>query len=674
MSFIRRFTYDPGPDVIGQIEGVTILDLMNPPGVQGAGTGVVACVGEFADMTYATAVGSVVGSSAGKVSTSVAPVEVYTAQDMQEKVGGFDSTLGNFGTYGGNGYVGLYGKKFARLVIAPVNLACDRACRLWRDLPTNRSATNPTPITPMQAAVVEAGKEFKSGANRVRTAKRFVFANTNHYYSAVDGGTPAAAGATCVLTSVLSDFVARGVQVGDIVVLGSLAATVDNLLTAGTYRVTVVAPGADPTKLTLEKLDGSNFAFAAPYTALAFRIHAAATADSGGAFARGSAAYCGGYAIPVRTLDASVANNLALLPTVAMPAGTATTWDPLSGLYLATMPNAADGLTFRTNAQAANATSHADIDAEYQSAITALLADATPTNEVNIVFACRSSLSAAANPVSLQLDNFEGAASARGIGRMVVWSPPLSTVTLSTVVGNAAPGVGVYRDERNIYSWPGAQVYVDTAVGASIKRADGTTTTNGYIDVPADGWMASVLSVLAPERNPGQQSPPVTDVLAPILGLQLGLATPLTIDDYITLRAYGVAALRIDKSVGPVFQSGITTSLTTGQKNIARRRMADYIEDSISVALTKFLKLPLTAELKKTILGEISAYLEGLLSAQNPAQQRILAYSVDGKSGNTKAAEAAGIYVVQIRVQTLASADFIVLSATIGETVQVTVS
>jgi len=68
----------------------------------------------------------------------------------------------------------------------------------------------------------------------------------------------------------------------------------------------------------------------------------------------------------------------------------------------------------------------------------------------------------------------------------------------------------------------------------------------------------------------------------------------------------------------------------------------------------------------------IEEFLEGLLSSNNPAAQRILAYSVDEDSGNTAAKLAQGIFVILVNVQTISSMDAIVLQCQMGESVTVT--
>ena len=129
---------------------------------------------------------------------------------------------------------------------------------------------------------------------------------------------------------------------------------------------------------------------------------------------------------------------------------------------------------------------------------------------------------------------------------------------------------------------------------------------------------------LPPERNPGQAAPPVPTLLASVLGLQRGLPAIFGMSEYTQLRASGVAGLRIDRTVGPIFQSGVTTSLVSGQKNINRRRMADFIQDSVAQRLVQFNKLPLTTALKDSVTSEIDTFLNLLKSPSNPPAQRIV--------------------------------------------------
>jgi hypothetical protein len=160
----------------------------------------------------------------------------------------------------------------------------------------------------------------------------------------------------------------------------------------------------------------------------------------------------------------------------------------------------------------------------------------------------------------------------------------------------------------------------------------------------------------------------VTTLMSSVVGFQRGVSG-LGLNEYTALRAAGIVALRIDRTAGAIYQSGITTSLTSGEKNINRRRMADFIEDSLAERLVQFSKLPQTQQLKDGAVGESEAFLADLRSINNPSAQRIDAYQVDDKSGNTPALSAKGIYVIIARVRLTPTSDFIVIQAEIGENV-----
>lgn len=652
MGFIRRYQSFPSSQVISQIEGVVIVDLPPPSTIEGVNTGVVGIVGEFADMTYAVSV-----DGSGNVTAKPQPVEVTSAQDMINKVGGWDASLGDFGGDDGNGFAAISGKRFSRLVICPVNLASAKGARVWRELPTNKSATNATPIVPMQATTIAAGTEFKSGANRVKLGAAVSFTSGMALASGTNGaqGNNSGPAAQATFQSATGDFINKGVKAGDALVLGVLGSGDGE---PGTYRII----GVTATTLTVEALDGTDITWAAE-TDLPWRVHPAASFDSGV-----EAAYddVSGYLLPARPMDATISAGTVLAPTVAAAAGSATAWNPQSGLKLGAMPGAGGGLTYTAAVQAENAATSSSLEALYSAAFDALLADAYPARDVSILLASRTS-----DVIREAMKTHVLTASSQGKGRMAVIAPSISEVDETTVLGDSAPGVGATRDERVVYCWPGVKTSIVQAVNSSIKLADGTYTDSGILDVRSDAFMASILSNLAAERNPGQATDPVPLCLAPVLGFQSGNLPAFAMTDYILFKQNGIAAIRFDRSAGKVFQSGITTSITSGQKNINRRRMADEIQDSLAQAYEKFSKLPLTNSLKDAIASETSAYLEGLLSRNNPAAQRIEAYSIDTKSGNTPTLNAQGIYVVIVRVRMLATADDIVLQAEVGPTVNI---
>jgi hypothetical protein len=654
-GFVRRFGSFPGAEVLAQIEGVAIIDLPPPGAIEGVGVGVACLVGEFPDVSFGVDI-----SATGVVTTKGHPVELFSTQDMLEKVGGFDKSIGKFGSDMGNGFVELRNKKFSRLVVVPINLASAHGYRVFRKLPGATSATNATPVVPVVGAVVEAGREFKRASTgaRVNNAQRVVFDDEVAFTSGVDGSTVAAAPAgTQVFSSPGSNFatVARpdgtvGVKKGDILVLDVIGANAN----ADTYRVFADASSGSPTDLTVERMNGTGFAFLT-LAARPWRIHRGAVADSGPINSIGEAA---GYRVPARPLDATIPVDIDLVPSVTPPALTATTADPLSGLAARTDPTT--GLAFDANVQAPNAANHASIDALYDLAIDSLLTEELPARDVNILWAARKS-----NTIRSKLKSHVLASSGVGRGRTAIASPELDELLLATVTGDAAPGVGANRAERVDYSWPGVLTFVPEASGISIGTADGMTTEDGILDVSGDGWLAAVLSNLAPERNPGQARDPVATVLAPILGIQRGVSD-LGINEYILLRQRGICGLRIDRRVGPIFQSGVTTSLTSGEKNINRRRFADFIQDSLAERLVFYSKLPVTNALRDEVQAEHEAFGDELLSENNPAAQRIRAFQIDVKSGNTPALEKRGIFVVISRWEMIPTADVIVAQTEIG--------
>lgn len=691
-GFIRRFSSFPGTEVITQIEGVVIVDLPPPGAVEGVDTGVTAIVGEFADMTFAVAV-----DGSGNVGSLSRPQEVFSSQDLINQFGGFDETLGDFGVDGGNGFVALRNKRYSRLIVAPVNLSASKGCRFFRFLPLCKSETDVTPVAPIQAATLAAGMEFLNLiGGRARLAARVDFTGHDAFFTATGGvmtNAPAAATQTISVAGVDFTQVERpdgslGVKKGDIVVVGCDDGTgqsfpTSNLLTstfgAATYRVAADATLA--TTLTLEILDGLDFSFTTAAN-VPIRIHTGSDADSAPVIVLGSsvpggylAFDAGGASTPIRPLTNETGGSITGVWSAAQPLlprgvdvfasfTTDPLWaQPLSFFFGITHPD--DGLTFVPALHAPNSPTTSNIDAAYATTFAALTSDQDPISSINIEFSARLS-----QVIRSSVKANVTAASSLSAGRVSVIGPPLNTVGIATVVGDTDPGVGANRNERVIYTWPGAVTFIPEAVDFRLRTADGNTTTDGILDVRADGFLASILSNLPPERNPAQGAEPVPTVLAPVLGIQRGVQD-LVMQDYIVLRQRGVCALRIDRTVGPIFQSGVTTSLISGQKNISRRRMADFIQDSLAQRLVQFTKLPLTTRNKDGAVAEAVAFMEELLSRSNPAAARILAYQVDDKSGNTPGSEAKGIFVIIVRAQLIPSGDFIVLQTEVGENVSI---
>jgi hypothetical protein len=318
------------------------------------------------------------------------------------------------------------------------------------------------------------------------------------------------------------------------------------------------------------------------------------------------------------------------------------------------------------NGQATSAAlTDAQIDAAYITALNSTLDVNTIAQQVNIVYSARQS-----NAVRSGLRTNALNASAGGcFGRMAVIRPPLGTTEAAATSNAAQPGVGATRDQRVIYTWPQVNTFVPQIAARGSGGGKGFTAS-GNVDAGADGFMASILSQLPPEENPGQETSFTTAVNGPESSPN---AQGLGINDYILLKASGIAALRVENGIA-IFQSGITSvdpTLYPQLTRISRRRMADYIQDSLAQLCSQFGKKLSTAARRAALVNEITAFLNLLLNVGNPNGQRIGGYTVDAVSGNTIATLAMGMFRIIVNVQTLPSLDSIVLQTTIGENVQV---
>jgi hypothetical protein len=309
------------------------------------------------------------------------------------------------------------------------------------------------------------------------------------------------------------------------------------------------------------------------------------------------------------------------------------------------------------------ALSESAIDAKYVAAIEATKGMSSIARETNIIFSARQS-----NAIRRALKTNALDASKSCFGRMAVIRPPLNTHKDDAKSNLAEPGVGAYRDQRVIYTYPGVNLFVQQIALRGIAGGEGFTA-DGNIDVGSDGVMASILSQLNPEENPGQ----LTSFTSAYNGLESGAnAQGFEMEDYILFKKQGIAAPRLDDGV-LIFQSGVTSVDPATQpnlKNIARRRMADFIQDTLAKRLKNYGKRLSTNLRRKAVKTEIKNFMDGLLGRNTPGTQRIAGYTVHDKD-NSDTTLAAGLYRITLNVRTLASLDSIVIANTVGEDVSV---
>jgi hypothetical protein len=186
------------------------------------------------------------------------------------------------------------------------------------------------------------------------------------------------------------------------------------------------------------------------------------------------------------------------------------------------------------------------------------------------------------------------------------------------------------------------------------------------ITVRPDGPLTTLCAMLPPEENPAQS----TDLIGDFFAVD-SFGEDLDVDAYIAFRAAGIAAPRVDRETGSEYQSGVTSDLTSGRTTMARRRMADFIQDSATILLKPYVKKLSRESRRDAVRGVWEQFLAGLQSENNPEQSRIERYTIDDSinAGNTPAVLGAGVYYMETKVRTYASLDDIVVRTEIGESV-----
>lgn len=365
-----------------------------------------------------------------------------------------------------------------------------------------------------------------------------------------------------------------------------------------------------------------------------------------------TAASAGPYRVSIRPALDTISSASSLANTVT------TLVNPIPGLGMFTVTNALPIVAALTDAQ---------IDAAYVTAIGTTANLSSIVRQTNIIVSARQS-----NAIRTALRSNAVDASAQGCyGRMAVIRPPLKTTRTLAKSTSAQPGVGAYRHQRVVYAYPGVQISVPQIAAKGVAGGAGFTA-NGIIDVGSEIWVASVMSNLPPEENPGQDQ----DYMLNVLGLEAGNTDVqnMTMTDYRAFKASGIAAIRMEGGKA-IIQSGITSVdplVSPSLKNINRQRMADFIQDTLSLRLNAFVKKLARKATRADIMGEINAYMTTLSGEADPANQRIDGFLLDGLSGNTPETLAAGLFRIILKVRTLPSMDTIVLDSTVGESVVVT--
>lgn len=303
------------------------------------------------------------------------------------------------------------------------------------------------------------------------------------------------------------------------------------------------------------------------------------------------------------------------------------------------------------------------IDAAYSTAIDASLPGNLPQDITNIIASARQS-----SVIRAKLNANVAAASSMSLGRVALIRPVIGT-NGSGARGGSDPGVGANRSDRVIYCYPHFSQFIED-IANTVPNSD------GFALVGADAAMATILSNLPPENNPGQATGLIDFISALEPGLTTaGAPTNFGLQDYILFKSRGIACLRRDNDLGEwVFQSGVTSvdpTVFSQLAPISRRRMTDFLEDSMAAIAKRFNKMAATSDRKDSLVTEEFDFLDTLQSPNDPSKQRIDGFLLDSKSGNTPALSGIGIFVLIMKVRLLGSLDQIILQVTSGATVDV---
>lgn len=366
--------------------------------------------------------------------------------------------------------------------------------------------------------------------------------------------------------------------------------------------------------------------------------------------------------VTMQTLDipAGEAGPYAVKVRPATDNGTATGTGSGTVTVLADRAEFAD-LTVNNGAALGAALTEAQMDNAYIAAMNATLDEAFATRDANYMVSARRSDAI----VREGLENAKSATANGLLARKFISGDPLGT-TLSQAITNLAQFASASSD-RLFYTAKGLKVRIPEIAERGTAGGQGFTA-DGVITVRPDGPLTTLCALLPPEENPGKQ----TGLIESFYEVDT-FGETLDREAYEAAKAAGIAMPRVDRQSGTVFQSGVTSSTSSARATMARRKMADFIQDTAAEKLGPYSKKLNKQSNRDRVRGLWEQFLAGLVSEENPELARIVSYSIDDtvNAGNTDAVLAAGVYYMETKVRTISSMDDIVVRTEIGEGVVV---
>ncbi len=184
-------------------------------------------------------------------------------------------------------------------------------------------------------------------------------------------------------------------------------------------------------------------------------------------------------------------------------------------------------------------------------------------------------------------------------------------------------------------------------------------------------WLASIISQTPPQIDPAAAAN--NEFLYGVTAIK----NQLTRDVYKQFMAGGICSFEDDADIGFKIKSGVVTQILNSSKlTILRRRMADYLTNSIGKFLKNFQngvnsKVQRTAS-KGSILDFVGTQETAGILPKDSEVQGGLAKLVDIDTNNSDDSLADGYYYIIYKQRIFSSMRFIVLQAEIGESVVVT--
>lgn len=300
------------------------------------------------------------------------------------------------------------------------------------------------------------------------------------------------------------------------------------------------------------------------------------------------------------------------------------------------------------------ARTEAQVDNAYLAAFDATLATNGAAKEANYSISARGGAVVGAKGKQNAID----ASTSKGLfGRKFIYGAALGLTQTQ-----AQAEVATFRADRFWYTWPAWKVRIPEIAERGTAGGLGFTA-DGVISVRSDGPLSSICGRLAPEENPAQ----ATALIAEFFEVDSS-GVDLDIDNYKALKAAGICAPIVDEGV-PQYQSGVTSVdpiTTSARKNIARRKMADFIQDSGAILLKPFSKKLNKRSRRDAARARLDSFLAGLLAPESDELARIKGYILS-ESNNTAAQLALGIFIIDGSVRIFSSLDAIVFRTEIGE-------